>query len=67
MHWWIKEEINKYKNKKVKYNRSIWTVKEVFWNEKEEEFVYWIENSKGKLEKVFEKNIELITLQLKML
>jgi hypothetical protein len=64
MEWWVVNEIEKYKDKQVKYNNSVWTVKEVFWREKDEEFIYWIENSKGVLNKVFEKNIELINANL---
>lgn len=57
---WIKEEIEKYKDKEVYYNNSIWIVKEVFWKESDEEFVYYLENKNGKLAKVFEHNIELV-------
>ena len=60
LEWWIKEEVEKYKGKKVRYNKTLWTVVEVFWNKREEEFVYWIENNKKELNKVFEKNIELV-------
>jgi hypothetical protein len=60
MEWWIKEEIDKYKNKKVEYNGYSHIVKEVFWKESEEEFIYWIEDSKRNLHKVFENNIKLV-------
>ena len=61
--WWIKEEVDKYKNKQVKLNDSnlIWTVVEVFWIESEEVFIYWVEDSKRNLQKAFEHNIELIS------
>lgn len=29
MEWWIREEKDKYENKTVKYNNSLWTVKRV--------------------------------------
>lgn len=60
MEWWIKEEIEKYKDKKVRYNNSIYTVKEVFWQNSNEEFIYWIEDANRVLVKVFEKDIKLI-------
>lgn len=60
MEWWIKEEIQKYKGKNVIYNKSLWIVKEVFWKESDEEFVYYLENKNGNSAKVFEHNITLV-------
>lgn len=61
MERWLEDEFKKYKGKKVNYNKATWLVVEVFWRENDEEFVYWIEDSKKNLNKVFEKNIELVT------
>lgn len=60
MEWWVIDETEKYKSKQVKYNNSVWTVTEVFWRKETEEFVYYIEDSNGRLEKVYENNIELV-------
>lgn len=60
MEWWIKEEKEKFENKMVKYNDSLWTVKRVSWRNSEEVFEYYLENHQGKSALVFEKNIELV-------
>lgn len=54
---WIQEEINTYKHQPVLHKGSVCTVNEVFWVEKEEQFVYYLEDNLGILKKVYEKDI----------
>lgn len=62
MTWWIDEEIEKYAGKEVIYQEKVCIVKEVFWMEQDEEFVYYIEDEEKKLYKVFENQITLVEL-----
>jgi hypothetical protein len=61
MEWWIKEEKEKYENKVVRYENTLWTVKRVSWRNSEEIFEYYLENNNKNSALVFENNIKLIT------
>lgn len=56
---WKKAEIEKFKNKKIRYQQKTCQVSEVFWLENEEKFVFYLEDETNQLYKAYENEFEL--------